>query len=157
MLNEVKISTSPLTVGLFGFQQMILLSLELDISKLASFEYQLNMRTPRWWPSSWRTGAVANRRSQICKCGVWSSSLARHIWVATSGFQATSLARIFDIESLTLIMLSFLRKSHTTHLPPADVDARMCCTWLFHDRHCIASSGCSFAPLNGFYYYYYEN
>lgn len=56
-----------------------------------------------WWFSSTLTGEVAYLRSQSCITGVWSSSDDRHICVATSGFQLTSLhliCRIFDTKIL---------------------------------------------------------
>lgn len=48
--------------------------------------------------------------------------------------------------SLTCIIGSFLRKSQTTQRPQGDVDARMCCTCLFHDKQLMQSGGVDFAP-----------
>ena len=90
-------------------------------------------------------GDVASLRSQIWMTGVWSSSLAIHNWVATSGCQETTLHLIRLVESDTLIMGSFFLKSQTTHLLKK-VLARMCCTSLFHATHLTSSNGWLLVP-----------
>lgn len=123
-----------------------------------------------------RTGDVANLKSQICKNGEWSSSEERHICVAISGCQATCCAFIFDILSLTLIILSFfleiiinnkiafnlflnnklLEKRKEAKIVsylrsqtthlPLQVDARICCTCLFQATQLTSSAGWTLAP-----------
>ena len=44
------------------------------------------------------------------------------------------------------MMGSFFRKSHTTHLPPGEADARMCWTCLFQAKQLMLSGGCVLAP-----------
>ena len=127
--------------------------------------------TDLWWPSSVLSGDVAKRRSQSWMTGLWSSSEARHSCVATSGCHASSLhlilkqkhnsyihhrrseaavwtrVRTRDMLSDTLMIGSFLRKSHTTQRP-AYVDARMYCTCLFHSIHATSSGGCKHTSLH---------
>ena len=74
-------------------------------------------------------GDEASLRSHIWITGVWSSSEARQSCVATSGCHATTLVRILEAESLTLMMGSFFRRSQTTQRDEKVV-ARMCCTCL---------------------------
>lgn len=45
--------------------------------------------------------------------------------------------------SLTLMMRSFLRRSHTEARPLGLAEARMCWTCRFHDRQPMSSTGCS--------------
>ena len=75
-------------------------------------------------------GEDASLRSQIWMTGVWSSSEARQSCVATSGCHAPTLVRMREAESLSLMMGSFLRRSHTTQRDEKVV-ARMCCTCLW--------------------------
>ena len=51
---------SPFTSVLFGFQQMMRLSLAELTSKFESTEHHVNANMPLWWPSRIRTGDVAN-------------------------------------------------------------------------------------------------
>lgn len=74
---------------------------------------------------------------------------ARQSCVATSGCQATTFHLIRDTVSVNLIIGSFFLKSQTTHFA-AKVDAKICCTWRFHEIDDTSSNGWDLAPKTAY-------
>ena len=70
--------------------------------------------------------------------GLRSSSDATMSCVATSGFHWMHELRARRLGSLNEITGRWRLRSHTTVVPLADVDARMCCTLRFHARYVIS-------------------
>ena len=93
--NLSNIHTSPVCTAEFGFQHKMRLSLPQLNRRSGSLGHQAMESIPRWWLSRLFSGEVANLKSHNCMTGEWSSSLAKHIWVATSGCQATNLHLIY--------------------------------------------------------------
>ena len=90
--------------------------------------------TPLLWPENSCAGEILLRRSHTCSVVDRSSSEAVMSCVATSGFHASAEQRRAPLGSVKLITGRCRFKSHTTVVPPADVEARMCCTLQFQAR-----------------------
>lgn len=61
--------------------------------------------------------------------------------ISPCGTRAEEKSRTRLLWSLTLMIRSFLRRSHTEAFPPGLAEARMCWTCLFHDTQLMSSTG----------------
>mmetsp|Transcript_29472 Transcript_29472/g.70885 ORF Transcript_29472/g.70885 Transcript_29472/m.70885 type:complete len:214 (-) Transcript_29472:482-1123(-) len=129
-----------------GFQQSVRLSLPHVSSIDVSNSHQDMARMPRLCPDSTLAGECALRRSHIWRIGVLSSSEATMTCVATSGFHARAARDVLLTVSVKEMTGRFCRKSQTTDVPLAPVEARMCSTLGFHATQLMSMSGCVGAP-----------
>jgi len=126
--------SSVTTVPLAMSQQMVRLSLPALSISVGSTVHHASESTPFWWPDSSWMGDMLLRRSHSCRVVERSSSDATTSCVAMLGFHcsAEQRRRLWGSEKL-MTGFCFLR-SHTTVEPAPLVEARMCCTLLFHAR-----------------------
>mmetsp|Transcript_26313 Transcript_26313/g.84185 ORF Transcript_26313/g.84185 Transcript_26313/m.84185 type:complete len:662 (-) Transcript_26313:135-2120(-) len=108
--------------------------------------------TPLVCPTSSLRGEMELRRSHTCRVGERSSSDATMSCVAASGFHwsAEHLRRL--VGSVNEITGRWRLRSQTTVVPEVEVEARMCCTFLFHARYAISPpAGAPCCPLRAGY------
>jgi hypothetical protein len=85
-------------------------------------------------------------RSHSWITGEASSSEAVASMVASAGFHTMARHLCFLLGSLKVRRGRLARRSHTTVTPLNAVEARMCCTFLFHSTHVMSLCADTLAP-----------
>mmetsp|Transcript_24380 Transcript_24380/g.43411 ORF Transcript_24380/g.43411 Transcript_24380/m.43411 type:complete len:202 (+) Transcript_24380:2555-3160(+) len=137
LLGGSSVMIEPLSIS----QQIVRLSLPALSIRDGSRVHQAKDRTPLVCADNSCSGDMLFRRSQSCSVVERSSSDATTNWVAMLGFHCRAEQRRRLCGSEKLITGFCFFRSHTTVEPAPLVDARICCTLLFHARWVISPEG----------------